>query len=140
MIAQSGCTTTVNLPICRQLSEVSYDSLEQGKGKILGKNLADSVLKRNIRVTPLSSYKAEYTGWHKDIRWLRDNYVDLLIDFNPELVIFDEETYQSARNHSVDWIRLVEQGKDSELMSDKYGYCPLCCSAPEFPFKLRKAH
>jgi hypothetical protein len=118
---------TIRLPLCPKLAEMSYDSIEEGRGKIIGRTVAEAASARKVRITPLSSFVADFTGPTEQIRWFKRNYPDLLCAFNPKLVVNVEATNLSCMNHVRQWMDLVASGKEEDLMLNEYLYCPNCC-------------
>ncbi|WP_035613828.1 hypothetical protein [Haloferula sp. BvORR071] len=134
-----SCRTTTKLPICPGLARYSYATLEEGKGKLVGRRLEDAMAQRGIGFTPLSNFTAQFEGYPWDLQWLRENYVDFLTDFNPRHVITDRETYLEARRNAPHWINLIDTNRSEELLDIQNGYCAACCDTPEFRFRLRNS-
>jgi hypothetical protein len=124
----SGCKTSTKLPLCQKLAELSYDTIDAGRGKVVNRFVAEECLKRHIDIRPLSYCVAEFSGRASQIKWLRNSYPDLLSGFNPKLVIQPEPLYTSSEEHVRQWMALVDAGKTGDLMLKEYVYCPDCCS------------
>jgi hypothetical protein len=126
----SGDIITITLPLCPKIASVSYNSADEGKGKLINRFVADEAKRRGIEIHPLSYFIAEFKGPRSEVEWLKRNYASMLCGFNPELVVNDEATYTSCITHAVEWIKLIDEGRMNELMLDKYLYCPNCCTPP----------
>jgi hypothetical protein len=115
------------LPLCPKLAEVSYDGVAEGKGKIIGRFVAEQAARRGIEINPLSQFAAEFRGPQHQIEWLRANYPAMLCAFNSKLVVNAESVYKSSMHHVREWMQLVETGHLEQLMDSQYLFCPNCC-------------
>lgn len=118
---------TVKLPLCPKLAELSYGDVNEGKGKVIGRYLAEQAEKRGIRINPLSPFVAEFSGPACEIEWLKENYPPLVCAFNSALVPDPADVYSQSMRHVRGWMNLVEQGELEELMNSQYLYCHSCC-------------
>jgi hypothetical protein len=131
-LALAGCSTT-QLPICPKMAQLSYDTTDAGKDKIIGRFLADQAARRGIKIKPLSYSVAEFSGPTWQIKWLRANYPVLLCSVNPKLVDSPEHLADLQRMvmlHAREWMRLVDEGNAAALatFNSNNVYLPCCAS------------
>lgn len=133
----SGCVAATRLPLCPKLAELSYPTLEEGRGQLLGRFVKVEAANRHVSVSPLSYFVAEFRGPRKEIKWLRRNYDILLTQFNPRLITEDEDVFTSAQHHVKSWMQLVDSGRYEDLMLEESAFCPVCCTNPRLMVKRR---
>lgn len=126
---QKPRTVSIRLPLCPRLATLSYATIEEGRGKLVGRFVAEQAVARKVEIIPLSSFVAEFKGPTKQIEWFKQNYGNLVCAFNNALVIEDEQTYLSCMHHVREWMTLIQTGKDAELMLKEHEYCPNCCGS-----------
>jgi len=123
-----GCTSSVTLPLCPRIAANSYASVD--KSAVVNRYILEQAKKRNLKISILSSYVAEFVGASKDIRWLKANYKTMLCAFNPLLEIDDKTTYLSCMAHADRWITLVIDGNAERLMLTDTVFHENCTTSP----------
>ena len=118
---------SILLPLCAKLAAVSYETEEEGKGKLINRFVSEQAAARSVTVRPLSAFVAEYTGKPADIEWFKHNYANLVCAFNPRLVIEDEATHLRCMSHVREWMALVLAGKEKDLLLQASEYSGTCC-------------
>lgn len=122
-----SCTTTERFPLCPKIAALSYPSREEGKGQVVNKFVKDEALRRDVSIVLISNFVAELKGSRRNIAWFESNYPSLLCAFNPGLVIEDEATHTSCHSHVRNWMEMVKNQRENELMLEKNLFCPNCC-------------
>lgn len=117
----------VLVPLCPKLAQLSYEDVESGRGKLVGKFMAAQAKRMGITITPLSNFEAELFGPQVNVEIFLEQYPSMLCAFNSELVVNDESTFTSCRNHARKWMELTANGKSQDLMLSEHLYCPNCC-------------
>ena len=126
----SSCSTT-RLPICPKMAQMSYDTIDEGKGQVFGRFLVEQMKQRGITAKPLNYFVADFTGPANQICWLRRNYPLLICSVNPKLVNNPTDLANAERlcmlNARV-WMNLVDSGRVSDLTIalSTNSYCPTC--------------
>ena len=121
----SGCSVTVKLPICYQLSK---DNLCKIEGlDAINKVTYNNCIKRNIKITPLSSIVAEFTGTKVNINWLIQNYYILVCDFDPDKHgDYTNEKNCSCLTYSKAWIDIVQGNRIDTITLSRLNYLGIC--------------
>lgn len=120
----AGCDATKKLPLCQSIAEKSFDTFQEGQ--LLNRFLSESVAARKIEVEVLSPFMALYSGPEKDIKWLEENYGELVCGFNPRLDSLGGPTYTTCIRHVPNWITAVNSDEPQALFNSKYFYQSSC--------------
>jgi len=114
---------------------VARDSFfPQRPGDYVGRYIAEAAARRDVQVTPLSSFAMRAKGAVWDIRWLQRNYRELVCGFDTRSVVQDKTVYMACMADAPTWIRVVASAKPETLMADQYGYVDVCViSDPVLP-------
>lgn len=120
----SACATT-KLPLCPAIAGKSYANPTEDKA--LGMLLEQEIKKREIAVSQLSWFAAEFSGKSSDISWLSRNYPEIICSFDPKIKkIYIRETYTSCMAHANQWITAIQAGRPESLMLQETRFFEIC--------------
>ena len=127
-----SCSTT-RLPICPKMAEMSYLTVDEGKGQVFGRFLVEQMKARGIKAKPLNYFVADFTGPATQICWLRKNYPLLLCSVNPKLIDSPTHLADAQRMciiHTREWMKSIDSGHvgDLTIALSTNAYCPTCDS------------
>lgn len=108
---------TVKLPLCKSLSDTKPSAID-----CISKTLDGICSKKNIEYTVLSSTIAEFKGSKKQIKWLIENYPIIICDFEHDSVDNDRRVYRTCMTKAEDWIKLIRDNKEEDLMNEETSY------------------
>ena len=75
--------STVRLPLCPKVAEVSYATKAEGAGKLVNKFVAEEATSLGLKIKVVSSCAAEFYGAPGQLAKLKQKYPDLLFSYNP---------------------------------------------------------
>jgi hypothetical protein len=82
--------------------------------------------RRNIRVTVLSPFIAEFSGARAHMVWLRKNYRFLVCGFDVDQVINDKGVYMVCTSSAEKWIQAVQSDTPESLMAADTSFEATC--------------
>lgn len=110
----AGCAS-VRLPLCPAIAHNTYQ--DSNVKSPIGKLVAEAAEIRNIKITPLSWFAAEFHGAYWSANWMNRNYQYLVCGFDPSKQnTYIRETYLSCMAHSKEWIGIIQSGAPENLM------------------------
>ena len=126
----AGCVAT-KLPLCPQVAQLSYP--RGAAPSDVNRFVSDRARERRVRVTPLSTFVAEFRGYVGDVRWLERNYRTLLCAFDSSQVVDDGRLYGACMSNASGWIAVVQSARPEYLMLDKTFFKDTCAlpTAPD---------
>lgn len=123
-ITLTACKTTAILPLCPSVAISSYS--EPNEGEVINQKVYDIMDLRKIKLTPLSSFSAEFEGAKSDIRWLEKHYPILLCSFNVDAENNDSQIYSVCHNNAPSWISVVQSEQPEALFAEQYKFEAVC--------------
>lgn len=126
-LLSGGCAAT-KLPLCPKVAQWSYPVGTQPSD--INRFVSDRARERQLRITPLSRFTAEVSGFAWNVRWLEKHYVTLVCAFDPGQVIDDGRVYGACMSTASEWIRVVQSAHPEHLLVEQTLFKETCAFEP----------
>jgi hypothetical protein len=120
----SGCAT-VKLPLCPRLAALSQEGKPVASTAV-NEFVKHAAIQRDVSITVISPFIAEFTGSWTGVTWLESNYPTLLCSFNPTNVIDPTTVHTVCTKNSPAWMRVVKDGRVEDLFLEEYLFKASC--------------
>lgn len=120
----TGCCT-IKRPLCPRLANQSYTPPLPPDIR-LNHDMDAELKARDIRVSVLSPFVAEFSGNIHEIHWLKQNYPQMLCGFNPIGIAEREIEYTTCMKYADSWASIVNSSQPGNLMLDNSHYPGVC--------------
>ena len=123
----SGCTSSVQVPLCGDLARTTYRNVPVENSEISSytRSVANDL---KLKLEILSPFVMRVSGIDSNLTKFMEDYPVMLCGFDPVKVTVPHNTYLSCTSHAKKWISVVQSGSSQDLMLQDMIYEPLCAS------------
>lgn len=120
----SGCAS-VNLPLCPRLAGLSRPDRD-GAAIYVNEFVSRAAKQKDVRITVLNPFVAEFNGGWSNVDWIQKNYPTLLCSFDPARVIDPTSVHTVCTKHASSWVAIIKDDRLDDLFLEEHLYKASC--------------